>query len=616
MVLDFAMKHRLSIFFIVPAVALFLSGKAEASPSAAFMPDTSSAMSEALSRADNLRLQYKFRESVDAYKAARDAEPDSAAKVMIDEAMVTAQNGLSMMEYCGNPVVVARKKLSVNDFFLYYPLPSGSWRSVPNVLDSLGPDTFAKAVYAPKGTTSIYYSAKDQDGIRNIFRVVDQDSIWSAPELLNESVTSSEDEVYPMVSTDGKKLFFASKGLYGMGGYDLYEAEWDDELGDWGVPVNLGFPYSSPYNDVLFANSPDGKYSIFASDRDCPDSDSLWVYVVEYDDMPVRTAVDNESDLRRLAELRPAVQSASGTSSDTEDAASNSELRQYADAVRDVRELKQSVYNQGIALSSESSAEALSALAATKDSLAAAQKRLQEIEMKFFANGVVIDPDKLQKATSASSQKITESFEFTKASMGAPLAIRVAAPKQAFDYSFKVLPEGRFAEDNNLPSGLVYQIQLFTSSRKATVKDLRGLSPVFWRRKSNGSYVYSAGLFRTYKDVLSNLNKAKRAGFRYASIIAFRDGKPLDVRQARKAEADYQPLWSVRIWPLDGKSLGESEMKAIRSLTSADIAKSSEGGVVSYLIGPFSDTSELDSVISGLRSAGITNVRSERLPRE
>lgn len=116
--------------------------------------------------------------------------------------------------------------------------------------------------------------------------------------------------------------------------------------------------------------------------------------------------------------------------------------------------------------------------------------------------------------------------------------------------------------------------------------------------------------------MLSNLNKAKRAGFRYASIIAFRDGKPLDVRQARKAEADYQPLWSVRIWPLDGKSLGESEMKAIRSLTSADIAKSSEGGVVSYLIGPFSDTAELDSVISGLRSAGITNVRSERLPRE
>ena len=57
---------------------------------------------------------------------------------------------------------------------------------------------------------------------------------------------------------------FASKGLYGVGGYDLYVSELDKETGDWSIPVNMGFPYSSPYNDFLLVNSEDGKYTFNA----------------------------------------------------------------------------------------------------------------------------------------------------------------------------------------------------------------------------------------------------------------------------------------------------------------------------------------------------------------
>lgn len=581
--------------------------------SVTYAQENSGKFSDLLQKADQLRKQYKFRESLEAYKAALEAEPDSARKVLIQEAAVTAENGLNMMAYCGDPVVVARKKLSVKDFFLYYPLEDRTWRVVPNVLDSLGPDTFARAVYAPSDASQIYYSAKDQDGIRNIWHTMDLDSIWSVPELLNESVTTSEDEAYPMLSTDGKQLFFASKGLYGMGGYDLYVSTWDNELGDWGVPVNMGFPYSSPYNDVLFVNSPDGRFSLFASDRACPGTDSLWVYVLEYDSMPVRTAVEDEAALKKLSELRPSAAGASeGDDSFSEE---DSQLRLYADAVRKVRNLKQAVYEQGAALTSTPSKEALSALSALRDSLNSAQAELQAIEKRFFADGVVIDPSKLEKATSASSQESTESFSFVKRSMGPALRINVAKPKKAFDYSFKVLPQGRFAEDNSLPSGLVYQIQLFSSSKPASVSQLHGLSPVFMSRKGE-SYVYSAGVFRSYKDVLANLNKAKKAGFRSALIVAFKDGKAISVREARRAEAEYKPLWNIRIWPLDGRSLGESEMKAIRSLTSVDLAKATDGGMVSYIIGPLSDRGEVDALVSGLRSAGLTNVRAEQAPRE
>lgn len=124
--------------------------------SVTYAQENSGKFSDLLQKADQLRKQYKFRESLEAYKAALEAEPDSARKVLIQEAAVTAENGLNMMAYCGDPVVVARKKLSVKDFFLYYPLEDRTWRVVPNVLDSLGPDTFARAVYAPSDASQIY----------------------------------------------------------------------------------------------------------------------------------------------------------------------------------------------------------------------------------------------------------------------------------------------------------------------------------------------------------------------------------------------------------------------------------------------------------------------------
>ena len=120
--------------------------------------------------------------------------------------------------------------------------------------------------------------------------------------------------------------------------------------------------------------------------------------------------------------------------------------------------------------------------------------------------------------------------------MGESLEMKVQKPKSNFDYSFMVLPEGRFAEDNTLPEGLVYQIQLFSASRPATVAKLRGLSPVFSRNTSAGAIVYSVGVFRTYTDVLSKLNAVKKAGFRSAFIVAFNNGEQVTIAKAKQLE--------------------------------------------------------------------------------
>ena len=574
-------------------------------------------------KADSCRLAYSFEEAVKYSEGAIEIL-DSTASAKAEEQLLMARNGLNMMGFCSQPTVVAKRTFPLRDFFLFYPLKDFSWRKTPNQLDSLGGDDLSRAIYIPDDAKDSYYSAKDEEGIRNIYCTHLTDSLWSVPALINEQLTSSSDEIYPMLSPDGQSLYFASKGLYGMGGYDLYVSQWNKETGDWDVPVNMGFPYSSPYDDFLFVNTEDGKYSIFASNRECG-RDSVTIYVLEYDGMPVRKAVTEVDELRELAALNPAgnhpgIDNGSAVSGETDES-----TRKYMDKMREVRSLRDSVarfgknldkLRSGLATASDEEKARLTAEITDKEmmlptlnsTLNAAVKELQNIEMDFLANGIVIDTRKLQAEADKEIVGASSGYTFSKNSYGPDLRLDIRKPKPTFDYSFMILPEGRFAESNTLPDGLVYQIRIFTLSRKASVADLNGLSPVFERTTTSGKHAYSAGLFKSYKDALSNLNKVKKRGFRDAQIDAFLNGQVIGVSKARELESKVKALMMVRIYPEDGQSLSEQAIAAIHEHSDKDLIKSVEAGSVVFTTGPFEDKSQVDAIVAALKAAGVENI--------
>ena len=607
-------KIFIGIFTLLAQTAFVTGVSAQVSPTRLMM------------KADSSRLAYNFAEAVKFSESAVEAL-DSTASAKAEEGLLLARNGLSMMDYCSQPVVVARQTFPLKDFFLLYPLKDRSWRKTPNQLDSLGGDSLSGGIYVPEGATDIYYSAKDELGIRNIYGTSLTDSLWSAPALLNEQLTSSSDEIYPMLSPDGQSLYFASKGLYGMGGYDLYVSKRNKETGDWDVPVNMGFPYSSPYDDFLFVNTEDGKYSIFASNRACG-RDSVTIYVLEYDGMPVRKAVTDVAELRELAELRPTGEPSRKDKGPvvSGDAQTDDGTRKYMDKMREVRALRDSVANFGRNLdklrsglstvSSEEEKANLTALIAEKETmlptlnsaLNAAVKELQSIEMDFLANGIVIDTRKLQDEADKEIVGVSSGYTFSRNSFGPELHLDIRKPKPTFDYSFMILPEGRFAESNTLPDGLIYQIRIFTLSRKASTSDLNGLSPVFERTTNSGKRAYSVGLFKSYKDALSNLNQVKRRGFRDAQIDAFLNGQVIGVAKAREMESRIQILMMVKIYPENGQSLPEEALAALRQHSDKDLIKSVEAGSVVFTTGPFDDRSQVEALVAALKAAGAENV--------
>ena len=618
------MKSRKRIFYLI---ALILCAKTFSL--GAQVPPVDSL----LNAGDSLRRAYRFEQSLEEYAKALElasdttyTREDSTLVMMISDRILLSENGKNMTGYVYKPSVVAKHMFSKEDFFLYYPLKDRSWRGVPNLLDTI-PGPYAKALYAPVEAESIYFSAVDKSGVRNIYFTEQGDSLWTRPALINEQLTSAADEIYPMLSQDGKSLYFASKGLYGVGGYDLYVSEWDEEAGDWAVPVNMGFPYSSPADDFLLAGSEDGRYTFFASDRDCP-ADSVWVYVIEADNMPVRSEMTDPAELVELAAMNvsKAMDSAEEVKSDIPE---NADTRKYMDKMAQVRSLRDSISAYENALSgyreryaiveSESEKNRLADLILKKESyipefqasLEESMKELQEIEMDFLFSGVVIDADKLLVEAEREVVGDTPEYAFVKMTLGEPLSLDIEKPKVEFDYSFRILDTAQFAADITIPEGIVYQIQVFSSTQAATQKALKGLCPVFETRSASGRYVYRVGLFNEYKDVLANLNTVKRVGFRNAYIVGYVDGKEMSVNKVRieekaRKEAAVE-LYRVSIIP-SGGTADSVMIEGVRQQAGGKDVARSDGGLI---VGPFNNKSQAVALVEFVEVMGYGDAKIE-----
>ena len=504
-----------------------------------------------VSEADALRSAYRFEDALALYRAAASMTTDEELHKAIEEKYSLAQNGLNMTDFCSTPTVVARQNVPLKDFMLFYPLKSGSWRQTPNILDTTTVARVPQAVYIPKDARSVYFSTTDDQGSRNIYVTRDTDTLWTAPDLLGEALFSAGNEIFPMLSADGKKLYFASDGLYGMGGYDLYFSVWDEETSSWGEPQNMGFPYSSPEDDFLYIDTEDGKYSIFASTRGCGKG-TVNLYVLEYEEIPVRKSISDVAGLKALSELVPVsdprrMDNGSAVSSSMP---GSEGTNLYKQKMAEVRSLRDSIYNVEKAIdalrqkvsSSAGSAdlsatmEKISALEGSlpplRDSLKRTGEVLRKAELEFLSSGVVGKDDKADREVAGASSAYT----FTKNAYGPRPRMKVAVKESPEDMTFRIAPVGRFVRDNSLPQGIVYQIRFMTRSSHAGIDDLRGLTPVYERITSSLKYTYSVGLFTRYSDALHNLNAVRRLGFKEAVVTAFRDGRQISIAEAVRLE--------------------------------------------------------------------------------
>jgi len=101
------------------------------------------------------------------------------------------------------------------------------------------------------------------------------DGTWSSARPLAGPINTPGSDGNPVLHPDGSTLYFVSDGHPGLGGLDLFRSERQPD-GSWGVPVNLGYPINTHHDESSVLVTPDGRWALFATDRDEPGNLDLW----------------------------------------------------------------------------------------------------------------------------------------------------------------------------------------------------------------------------------------------------------------------------------------------------------------------------------------------------
>jgi outer membrane protein OmpA-like peptidoglycan-associated protein len=123
---------------------------------------------------------------------------------------------------------------------------------------------------SPDGQTLFFTSDRPggKGGIDIYMSKLDKKGNWGKPTNMGAPINTNADEDGPFIDYDGKTLYFSSRGLEGMGGYDIFVTEYDSTAKKWSEPVNIGYPINTPDEDIYFVKSGDQRFGYYASVKD------------------------------------------------------------------------------------------------------------------------------------------------------------------------------------------------------------------------------------------------------------------------------------------------------------------------------------------------------------
>jgi hypothetical protein len=258
---------------------------------------------------------YQFDEAISYYRRFTvNGEDPSVSAQQIEQLVSQCENGNFMLRYIHQPNIIDNKLVAVDEFASYVVTKpaTGSFIQTPKDLWTKydvdenhisyifypnNPKPGDKILYSSYGATTLY--GKDLFLIEML-----EDGFWSKPQNLGDVINSRLDEDFPYLSPDGLTLYFASKGHYSMGGYDIYRSVYNPSARQWSTPENLGFPISSPYDDFFYVPDRDEQMAVFVTQRTNL-ADSANVVLVEIDKNPIRRTISSIETIQEIAQLNP-----------------------------------------------------------------------------------------------------------------------------------------------------------------------------------------------------------------------------------------------------------------------------------------------------------------------
>ncbi len=153
---------------------------------------------------------------------------------------------------------------------LYVSEKTGNIWQTPIAVSSINSSGWESQPSISSDGKKLYFASKRAGGKGGSdiwMSVILNDGSWSPPVNLGDSINTTGDEMSPVIHADGRTLYFSSNGHMGIGGMDLFISR-KDETGIWSNADNLGVPINTEDNEINIFTSLDGKTSWISSDRE------------------------------------------------------------------------------------------------------------------------------------------------------------------------------------------------------------------------------------------------------------------------------------------------------------------------------------------------------------
>ena len=242
-----------------------------------------------LGRAYQLRCE--FDEALKNYKRyLKYASGSDSRKEKAEVYIRECQTGKEASAKIYNLTVYGRDTTSLDQLLAHY-------HPVKDVGQVLRNKDFFESGLDPEGVLyltergdEVYFSMADaEDSGKNLYKMEKLLDGWGDSNSL-DAINSEANDVHPFLQIDGATLYFASDRPGGLGGYDIYTTTYDAETKSFDEPVNMGIPFNSPKDDLLFVTDEFNGSAWFASNRET--ANDLWmVYHIKWDDSVVKNVV-------------------------------------------------------------------------------------------------------------------------------------------------------------------------------------------------------------------------------------------------------------------------------------------------------------------------------------
>ncbi len=219
-------------------------------------------------------LTYKFDEAAKAFSeyatiiGKKQNDPFAIAKHI--DMVMNAKNLLNIEQLSE---VLETDVTEATNFYTKYEFTAdaGKLLSMPDqiIKESKSIKDDKPTIFLSANGRVMYFSASKENKSKDIYRVEkDLSGNWGAPIKLDAGINTADDELYPTCNSDGRVLYFSSRGHNSTGGLDIFKVVYNSESKKWGKAENMGSPVNSPDDDYCYISSGVDQFAYVTSQRD------------------------------------------------------------------------------------------------------------------------------------------------------------------------------------------------------------------------------------------------------------------------------------------------------------------------------------------------------------